>query len=105
MDLLYSRYSRRTQLLVEIFGTIFFLLPFCIITIYLSWPIVEAKIASGETSNNTGGLVLWPVWLLIPIGFSLLALQGISELIKRIAILQGRIPDTVAIEDAEAQAL
>ncbi len=105
VDLLYSRYSRRTQLLVEIFGTIFFLLPFCIITIYLSWPIVEAKIASGETSNNTGGLVLWPVWLLIPIGFSLLALQGISELIKRIAILQGRIPDTVAIEDAEAQAL
>ncbi|EEX79749.1 tripartite ATP-independent periplasmic transporter DctQ component [Brucella abortus bv. 9 str. C68] len=83
VDLLYSRYSRRTQLLVEIFGTIFFLLPFCIITIYLSWP----------------------VWLLIPIGFSLLALQGISELIKRIAILQGRIPDTVAIEDAEAQAL
>jgi len=105
VDLLYSRYSRRTQLLVEIFGTIFFLLPFCLITIYLSWPIVEAKIASGETSNNTGGLVLWPVWLLIPIGFGLLALQGISELIKRIAILQGRIPDTVAIEDAEAQAL
>ena len=105
VDLLYSRYSRRTQLLVEIFGTIFFLLPFCLITIYLSWPIVEAKIASGETSNNTGGLVLWPVWVLIPIGFGLLALQGISELIKRIAILQGRIPDTVAIEDAEAQAL
>lgn len=105
VDLLYSRYSRRTQLLVEIFGTIFFLLPFCLITIYLSWPIVEAKIASGETSNNTGGLVLWPVWVLIPIGFGLLALQGISELIKRIAILQGRIPDTVALEDAEAQTL
>src|SRR5690606_16384992 len=105
VDLLYSRYSRRTQLLVEIFGTIFFLLPFCLITIYLSWPIVEAKIASGETSNNTGGLVLWPVWVLIPIGFGLLALQGISELIKRIAILQGRIPDTVAIEDAVAREL
>lgn len=105
VDLLYSRYSRRTQLLVEIFGTLFFLLPFCLITIYLSWPIVEAKIASGETSNNTGGLVLWPVWVLIPIGFGLLALQGISELIKRIAILQGRIPDTVALEDAEAQTL
>jgi len=105
VDLLYSRYSRRTQLLVEIFGTIFFLLPFCLITIYLSWPIVEAKIASGESSNNTGGLVLWPVWVLIPIGFGLLTLQGVSELIKRIAILQGRIPDTVALEDAEAKAL
>ena len=105
VDLLYSRYSRRTQLLVEIFGTLVFLMPFCLITIYLSWPIVESKIASGETSNNTGGLVLWPVWLLIPIGFSLLTLQGVSELIKRIAILQGRIPDTVAAEDAEAQAL
>ncbi|MBJ6133219.1 TRAP transporter small permease subunit [Ochrobactrum sp. Q0168] len=105
VDLLYSRYSRRTQLLVEIFGTIIFLLPFCFITIYLSWPIVEAKFSSGETSNNTGGLVLWPVWTLIPIGFGLLALQGLSEIIKRIAILQGRLPDTVAAEDAEAQAL
>ncbi len=105
VDLLYSRYSRRTQLLVEIFGTIFFLLPFCLVTIFLSWPIVEVKLTSGETSNNTGGLILWPVWLLIPVGFGLLALQGISELIKRIAILQGQIPDKVAVEDAEAQAL
>ncbi|MFC4626054.1 TRAP transporter small permease subunit [Daeguia caeni] len=105
VDLLYSRYSRRTQLWVEILGTIFFLMPFCLITIYLSWPVFEAKFASGETSNNTGGLVLWPVWLMIPIGFGLLALQGVSEIIKRIAILQGRIPDKVAGEDAEAEAL
>lgn len=105
VDLLYSRYSRRTQLWVEILGTIFFLMPFCLITIYLAWPVFEAKLASGETSNNTGGLVLWPVWLLIPIGFGLLALQGLSEIIKRIAILQGRIPDTIAEEDAEAEAL
>lgn len=103
VDLLYSRYSRRTQLLVEIFGTLFFLLPFCLVTVYLSWPIVTAKFASGEVSNNTGGLMLWPVWALVPIGFGLLALQGLSELIKRIAILNGTMPDTLSGEDADQQ--
>lgn len=105
VDLLYGKLSRRTQILIEIFGTILFLLPFCLITIYLSWPIVLAKFASGEVSNNTGGLIQWPAWALIPAGFGLLALQGLSELIKRIAILRGDIPDPVLIADAEAAAL
>lgn len=105
VDLVYGALSRRGQLWVEIFGTIFFLLPFCLITIYLSWPIVISKFVSGEVSNNTGGLLLWPVWAMMPIGFLLLALQGFSELIKRIAILQGRISDPVADADAEAAAL
>ncbi|MCO4317959.1 TRAP transporter small permease subunit [Phyllobacterium sp. 21LDTY02-6] len=105
VDLVYGRLSRRTQLWIEVLGTIFFLFPFCLITIYLSWPIVVAKYVSGEISNNTGGLVLWPVWLCIPIGFGLLALQGLSELIKRVAILRGDMPDAIAIADAEAQIL
>ncbi|APO78410.1 TRAP dicarboxylate transporter protein DctQ subunit (plasmid) [Rhizobium etli 8C-3] len=105
VDLVYGQLPRRAQLWIEILGTIFFLLPFCLITIYLSWPIVVSKFVSGEISNNTGGLLLWPVWALIPAGFGLLALQGISELIKRIAILKGDLPDAIALADAEAQTL
>lgn len=105
VDLVYGQLSRRKQLWIEVFGTIFFLLPFCLITIYLSWPLVLSKFQSGEVSNNTGGLVLWPVWAMIPLGFGFLALQGVSELIKRIAILRGAMLDAVALADAEAQTL
>lgn len=105
VDLIYGQLRRKAQLWIEVLGTLFFLFPFCLITIYLSWPVVLSKIASGEVSNNTGGLLLWPVWALIPAGFGLLALQGLSELIKRIAILRGRIPDTIALADAEAATL
>ena len=105
VDLLYGQLPRRGQLWIEILGTIFFLFPFCLVTIYLSWPIVMAKIASGEVSNNTGGLLLWPAWALIPLGFGLLTVQGLSELIKRIGILRGDIPDPVTLADAEAAAL
>ena len=105
VDLVYGRLSRRVQLWIEVFGTIFFLFPFCLITIDLSWPSVIEKFSTGEISNNTGGLILWPVWAMIPLGFGLLALQGLSELIKRIAILRGDLPDAVALADAEAQTL
>lgn len=105
VDLIYGKLPRKGQIIVDIFGTIFFLMPFCLITVYLSWPVFLQKFASGETSNNTGGLLQWPAWLLIPVGFGLLALQGFSELIKRIAILRGDIPDPVAEADAEAAAL
>ncbi|UXN75324.1 TRAP transporter small permease subunit [Devosia sp. A8/3-2] len=105
VDLIYGQLPRKAQLWIEILGTIFFLFPFCLITIYLSRPIVAAKFASGEVSNNTGGLALWPVWAMVPAGFGLLFLQGVSELIKRIAILRGQIPDPVSLADAEAAAL
>lgn len=105
VDLLYSKLPRRGQIWIEILGTLFCLLPFCLITIYLASPIVLSKIASSEMSNNTGGLIQWPAWAIIPVGFGLLALQGVSELIKRIAILRGDIPDPVLIADAEAAAL
>lgn len=105
VDLVYGHLPRRVQLWIDVLGTILFLLPFCLITIYLSWPNVVDKLATGEVSNNTGGLILWPVWAMIPLGFGLLALQGVSELIKRIAILRGDLPDAIAIADAEAQTL
>lgn len=105
VDLIYAQLPRRAQLWVEVFGTLFFLLPFCLITIYLSWPTAMEKFASGEISNNPGGLILWPVWAIIPLGFLLLAFQGVSELIKRLAILQGQLPDAIALADAEAKTL
>lgn len=93
IDILYGRLSRRTQVWIDIVGTILFLLPFCLLTIWLVWPQVVNRFVSGEISPNPGGLVFWPAWALIPAGFSLLALQGASEIIKRAAFLAGVGPD------------
>jgi len=95
IDVINSHFSRRTQIWIDIFGTICFLLPMTIFITWLSWPIFVNAWVSGETSSNAGGLIRWPARLLIPVGFSLLSLQGISELIKRIAYLRGLIPDPV----------
>jgi len=88
IDVFYSRCSARTQAWIDLFGTLFFLLPLCGLLIWLSWPGFVESFLSGERSPDAGGLIRWPVRLLIPLGFALLALQGISELIKRIAILR-----------------
>jgi TRAP-type mannitol/chloroaromatic compound transport system permease small subunit len=101
IDIVFGHFSRRTQVLIEIFGTVVFLLPFALATIWISTPAVIAKIVSGEVSQNNGGLLLWPAWILIPIGFGLLALQGFSELIKRIAFLAGAAPDPGVRPDVE----
>ena len=93
IDILASRFNRRTQVVIDIFGTLVFLLPFTVAAIWLSWPQVVSKILFGEVSSSAGGLPLWPAWVLIPIGFSLLGLQGVSEIIKRIAFLRGDGPD------------
>ena len=93
IDILVSRLNRRTQVVIDILGTLFFLLPFTVAAIWLSWPQVVSKVLSGEVSSSAGGLPLWPAWVLIPIGFSLLGLQGVSEIIKRIAFLRGDGPD------------
>ena len=102
IDLVYGRLSRRTQIWIEILGTIFFLFPFCFITVLIVWPVVLDKIATGETSANAGGLALWPVWMMIPIGFALLALQGVSELIKRFAFLAGAAPDPASHHEKQS---
>jgi TRAP-type mannitol/chloroaromatic compound transport system permease small subunit len=84
VDVLFGRMSRRKQLVVEIFGILFFLTPMTLLVLVLSWaPFTDAWV-SGEVSSNAGGLIRWPVKLLIPVGFALLMLQGLSELIKNI---------------------
>jgi TRAP-type mannitol/chloroaromatic compound transport system permease small subunit len=90
VDLIYGMVSQRKRLLIDIFGAVFFLLPICLILIYFTWPWFLQSWSINETSSNAGGLVRWPVKLLLPVGFALMALQGVSELIKRIAALTGR---------------
>jgi TRAP-type mannitol/chloroaromatic compound transport system permease small subunit len=93
IDVVLGHFSKRTQIKVEIFGLLVFLMPFCYAVIKEVMPLVIRAFTSGEMSENAGGLVRWPVYALVPIGFSLLALQGVSELIKRFAFLQGLIDD------------
>jgi TRAP-type mannitol/chloroaromatic compound transport system permease small subunit len=93
IDVILHRFSRRTQVKVEIFGLIAFLLPFVIIITWFVWPLVIRAYETGEMSSNAGGLIRWPVFALAPLGFVLLGLQGASELIKRVAFLQGKIDD------------
>ncbi len=92
VDLVYASVSERKQLWIDTIGFIFFLLPVMIYLIWLCWPFFWTSFLSQEGSPNAGGLILWPVKLLIPLGFVLMLLQGISELIKRIAALRGIRP-------------
>ena len=93
IDVLSGKLSPRGLAVIDIIGTLFFLLPMVVLVLYLSLPLVLDSIKINEMSANAGGLIRWPVKILLPIGFTLLAMQGISELIKRIAFLQGRIDD------------
>lgn len=93
IDVLNSRLPKRAQVWVDIFGLIFFLTPLCITVLYQSMPVVIQMYQSGEMSGNPGGLIRWPVWAALPFGFTLLLLQGWSELVKRIAFLCGKGPD------------
>jgi TRAP-type mannitol/chloroaromatic compound transport system permease small subunit len=95
IDVVASRFSRRTQIWVDVFGLIFFLLPISVYMMWSSWPIFMNAWNSGEVSGSAGGLIRWPARLLVPAGFFLLTLQGLSELVKRVATLMGLIPDTV----------
>lgn len=93
IDIVSGMFSARTRTWVDIFGAVFFLLPMAITIMWLSWPIFMDAYVRHEVSTNAGGLLVWPGRLMVPIGFFLLVLQGISELIKRIAFLRGLIPD------------
>lgn len=93
IDVIAGRLSERAQNWIDVFGIIVFLLPMAIIIGYLSWPVFVNAWDSGELSPNPGGLVRWPVRLMVPIGFALLVLQAVSELIKRIAFLTGAGPN------------
>lgn len=93
IDVVYSRFSRRNQNWIDIFGFAVFLLPVCAVILWLGTPFFLQGLRSGEMSSNAGGLIRWPVYLMIPLGFGLLLLQGVSELIKRIAFQLGLIDD------------
>ena len=93
IDVVSSRFSARTRAWIDVFGTLCFLFPVAGYIMYLSWPIFMNAWVSGEISSNAGGLIRWPARLMIPVGLFLLVLQGVSELIKRLAFIQGLIPD------------
>jgi TRAP-type mannitol/chloroaromatic compound transport system permease small subunit len=93
IDVVSSRLSKRGQIWVDIIGFSLFLTPVCLAILYYGIPFFLKAYTSGEVSSNAGGLIRWPVYAMIPLGFTLLMLQGWSELIKRIAFLQGLIED------------
>jgi TRAP-type mannitol/chloroaromatic compound transport system permease small subunit len=99
LDVLFTRVSPRARAWIDIFGTLLFLLPVCTLIGWLAWPMFMDAWVSNEQSPDAGGLVRWPVKLLIPFGFLLLILQGLAELIKRVAYLRGWIPDPLAPQE------
>jgi len=93
IDVVLQHLPRRAQVGIEVFGLVVFLFPFVFAVVDLVWPLIVQAYRSGEMSSNAGGLIRWPVYVLVPIGFALLGLQGISELIKRVAFLAGKADD------------
>jgi TRAP-type mannitol/chloroaromatic compound transport system permease small subunit len=93
IDVVTSHLSRRGRAWIDLMGTLLFLLPMSIAIMWMSWPVFVQAYELNEVSSNAGGLIVWPARLMVPVGFFLLILQGISELIKRIAFLRGLIPD------------
>lgn len=98
VDLVYGSVRPRGKLWIDIFGIVFFLFPTMALLTYFSWGFFVPSFLSGEHSSNTGGLLFWPVKLLMPVGFGLVFLQGISELIKRLAALKGLVDEPVEYE-------
>ena len=91
VEILYLMLSERGQIWLDLIGTLFFLIPSCLLLAYLSWPFFLQAYEVGEVSSNAGGLVRWPIKAVVPVGFVFLALQGVSEVIKRIAALKGYV--------------
>ena len=111
IDVISSHLSKRTRAWIDLFGAVFFLLPMAVLILWMSWPVFVDAWVHHEVSTNAGGLIIWPARLMVPVGFFLLVLQGLSELIKRIAYLRGLIPDPTdkdegpSLEDQLAEAL
>ena len=104
IDIVYGMWSRRTQHWIDLFGHVVFLMPFCLLMIYYLTPWVASSYRSGEVSTNAGGLTIWPAKGLLLVGFVLLALQGLSEIIKKIAVMRGLIPDPTPFVSAHEAA-
>ena len=115
IDFIANRLSQRTNAIIDMVGMLVVTIPLAFIMIDLGWPLFYQAWVSGETSQNAGGLIRWPVWLTLPLGFALLALQAVSELIKRLAFLTGarehpfseeheKTPEEVLLEELAAKA-
>ncbi len=102
IDFISTKLSKRTNTIIDILGIVLFTIPLSFILIKLSWPVFERAWVSGEMSQNAGGLIRWPVMLLIPLGFAILALQASSELIKRVAFLTGHRADPFSVEQEKS---
>jgi TRAP-type mannitol/chloroaromatic compound transport system permease small subunit len=102
IDFISNKLSDRTRNWIDVGGIVLVLIPFCLISAGLGWPFFVQALLSGEVSSNAGGLIRWPVYAFIPAGFALLLLQALSELIKRLAFLQGVGPDVLSSEETKS---
>jgi TRAP-type mannitol/chloroaromatic compound transport system permease small subunit len=102
IDVVYGMFSRRVQHWIDLFGHVFFLMPFVVLMLYYLVPYVRMSYVSGELSSSAGGLIIWPAKAILLIGFVLLALQGVSEIIKKIAIMTGNMDDPTPYVPAHA---
>jgi len=102
IDFISNRLTDRTRNWVDLLGIVFVLFPFCVLMVVLSWPVFMSAYNNGEMSQNAGGLIRWPAYLLVPVGFALLMMQGVSELIKRIAFLRGLIENPIGEEASKS---
>ncbi|MCF8154262.1 MAG: TRAP transporter small permease subunit [Rhodoferax sp.] len=102
IDFISTKLSDRARNWVDVLGIAFVLIPFCLITIALGWPFFMQALVSGEMSQNAGGLIRWPAYVLIPLGFALLLLQALSEMVKRVAFLRGEGPDVLSSENSKS---
>jgi TRAP-type mannitol/chloroaromatic compound transport system permease small subunit len=93
IDIIYGLFSRRVQHWIDLFGHLVFLMPFVLLMVWYFVPYTLNSIRSGEVSTNSGGLIIWPAKAMLLAGFTLLALQGLSEIIKKIAVMGGLIDD------------
>ena len=98
IDFISTRLSKRTNAIIDAIGIVVFTIPLAMIMINLGWPVFYRALLSGEMSQNAGGLIRWPVFMLIPLGFSLLIMQSVSELIKRVGFLTGHLAEPFTVE-------
>jgi TRAP-type mannitol/chloroaromatic compound transport system permease small subunit len=102
IDFISNKLSRRTNAIIDAIGIVIFTIPLSLIMIDLGWPLFQRAYVSGEMSQNAGGLIRWPVWALLPLGFAILTAQAVSELIKRVAFITGRTSEPFSVEDGKS---
>jgi TRAP-type mannitol/chloroaromatic compound transport system permease small subunit len=105
IDVFYGSRSRKTQHWIDLLGHIFFLLPFVALMAWLLWPYTIQAYVGGQVSSNAGGLIIWPARAILLIGFIMLSVQALSEIVKKIAVMQGLIEDPHPFISAQDQAL